>query len=49
MNNDILLLFNPIHALDTRYLAKVLGVVRDNRQTIMTGGNSYENVKVPHS
>ena len=34
MNNDILLLFNPIHALDTRYLAKVLGVVRDNSQII---------------
>ena len=34
MNNYILLLFNPIHALNTRYLAKVFGVVRDNGQII---------------
>lgn len=39
----------PVHASDSRHLAKVLGVVRDNRQTIMTGGNSNENVKVTHS
>ena len=49
MNNYILLLFNPIHALNTRYLAKVLGVVRDNGQAIMAGSDSNENVKIAYS
>ncbi len=41
--------FYPVHTLYARHLAKVLGVMRDNRQTIMTGDNSNENVKVTHS
>ena len=49
MNNYILLLFNPIHTLNTRYLAKVFGVVRDNGQAIMAGCDSNENVKIAYS
>ena len=49
MSRRMKLPFYPVHTLYAWHLAKVLGVVCDNRQTIMTGGNSNENVKVTHS
>ena len=45
---DILLLFNPIHTLNTWYLAKVLGFVSDNGQAIMAGSDGNDNAGMKH-
>ena len=40
---------DPIYALQTWYLAEVLGVVSDHSQTMMASGNRYEYVKLSDS
>ena len=40
------LLANPVHAFQSWNFSKVLGVVCDHRQTILSCGDSYHNIKI---
>jgi len=40
------LLINPVHTLDARYFTKMLSVMCDNGQTVLTCCDSNENVKI---
>ncbi len=43
------LLINPVHTLDARHFAKMLGVMCDNGQTVVACCDCNENVKIPNS
>ena len=45
----MILFLHPIYTLNTWHFAKMLGVVGDHSQTIVTGGYCYENVKVSNN
>lgn len=43
------LLINPVHALDARHFAKMLGVMCDNGQAKSTGCNTNDDVEIANS